>query len=496
MCLYSNPALASLLENQKKDQAAQAKKLHKEPKDGNTSGVGSESESENPSKRSGSVRRTLTRVLTGYRRRKNSDAASPDPASRASVESSTQTSPVAVAAPPSIDTAVAQQQTDGPAEDGAINLMSPVAEEGAVSAIDGQNIIHASPKEDNIDLDLGSAPSSPVAPAQPAPLVVPPIAIEESAVLVAAEALEGDHESSHTKMTPVSSAAAGSQFQHGPAATEHEEDDSAEWEQIRASQMQASHISDEGGSFADDDGSSIGDVRARSGPSFLSALKEKKGNRVPGALDEDGASTDAQMGEDSTEPDQRVPATPFITSFMGANTTAAPTEFTPPITPDSEKFPELGRKGSKKGAIGPTKLSTTIEDKVLPCNYPPVPYPPIDSPVTLKATYDTAKEVPVSAISAAASSLPQSGSGSLIADLLPTRDTVDTAAQYAVSFALMTFALLTLTAFVPCVLFTTSSYPYPSPWISTATCSMSFYVMPSSRAQFFLACVYVIARYI
>ncbi|KIO23953.1 hypothetical protein M407DRAFT_244624 [Tulasnella calospora MUT 4182] len=258
-------------------------------------------------------------------------------------------------------------------------------------------------------VDLSSPPASPtveVAPFNIQPAVTPQETpavpnIEESAVLVEAAQAEVEVASAITKMTPVSSAAADSTFkQKQEESAEHREaegDQEQDWEKVGEPQQvrpQASFVYTDDGSLADESASSFVERPRQAGPSVVASLRDKVKSRA--AVEDEQASIRATMG-DPTDPSERVPPTPYAAAFIAKET--AQSEFTPPITPDSDKFPEVPR-GKR---VGSSKLGGgDLDEKTsFPGNY---------------------KE-----------SAPDDGAAveGGLSDLLPSRETVDMAAQYA-----------------------------------------------------------------
>ena len=295
-------------------------------------------------------------------------------------------------------------------------------------------------KEDGA-LDLGSPPSSPMAERteHPSIIMTPPAVIpgiEESGILVHHPS-DGDM-SAGTKMTP----AAANSTTFGVASTTSAAGAEAEWENVQ--EGEGKPLKGQGSLTATDDGT----LADESDMSFMN--QPRTAASIIKA--EDGASMDVHPGD--TDPSQRVPATPAIKA-----------DFTPPITPVSTK----------------AKL-VAIDEKV---------------------SEEEAETGPLGGKSSG----------------------VETAAQYAVSFVVLALSLASLIGFVPCVLFAASAphaaYDFSSPFHAFAfpsapsfpvpqtllarlvaeplvplTCSASLLILPDWRAQFFLACVWVIARYI
>lgn len=488
----SAPALASLLETQQKDQVARDAAKARSSMDAASSDVGSGSEAEgNPlaprrkPKRQNTFSKMVGNLGNAVRRRKTSDG---------SVEAAAAaTAAVAAPAPPAEELSLLSPpaQTSAPTS----TIVSPIAETSEITSPIGQESMPiptpVEPKEAAPEaavdpaVDLSSPPASPtveVAPFTIQPAVTPQETpavpnIEESAVLVEPAQAEVEVASAITKMTPVSSAAADSTFkqkQEEPA--EHREiegDQEQDWEKVGEPQQvrpQASFVYTDDGSLADDSASSYVERTRQAGPSVVASLKDKVKSRA--AVEDEQASIKATMG-DPTDPSERVPPTPYTAAFIAKET--AQSEYTPPITPDSDKFPEVPR--SKR--VGGSKLAAgdLDEKSSFPGNY---------------------KE----------SSAPDDGTtveGGL-SDLLPSRETVDMAAQYAVSSLFIASMLSSLIGFIPCVFFISSFSPAPpsstifarlsSDPYAPMSCTASLILMPDIRAQFFLACVWAIARYI
>ncbi|KAG9043932.1 hypothetical protein FS837_008972 [Tulasnella sp. UAMH 9824] len=330
----SAPALASLLENQQKDQAARDAVKTRSSMDAASSDVGSGSEAEgNPlaPRRKPKRQNTFSKMVgnlgnlgNAVRRRKTSDG---------SVEAAAAaTAAVAPPAPAAEELSLLSPpaQTSAPTS----TIVSPIAETSEITSPIGQE-------------------------SMPIPT---PQKQEEPAVH---REVEGDQEQDWEKV--------------------------GEPQQVRP---QASFVYTDDGSLADDSASSYVERTRQAGPSVVASLKDKVRSRA--AVEDEQASIKATMG-DPTDPSERVPPTPYTAAFIAKET--AQSEFTPPITPDSEKFPEVSR--SKR--VGGSKLAAgdLDEKSSFPGNY---------------------KE-----------SAPDDGTtveGGL-SDLLPSRETVDMAAQYA-----------------------------------------------------------------
>ncbi|KAG8949618.1 hypothetical protein FRC04_008364 [Tulasnella sp. 424] len=425
----SAPALASLLETQQRDQAARDAVKARSSIDAASSDVGSGSEAEsNPlaprrkPKRQNTFSKMVGNLGNVVRRRKTSDG---------SIEAAA--AATAIVAPPTLSTEEVSllsppAQTSGPTS----TIVSPIAETSEVTSPIGQESMPIPAPVENKEVapaapvapeapeapvepsvDLGSPPASPtveVAPftIQPAvtPLESPPaLNIEESGVLVEPAHAEVEVASAITKMTPVSSAAADSTFkqkQEEPAQhREVEADQENDWEKVGEPQQvrpQASFVYTDDGSLADDSASSFVERNRQAGPSVISSLKDRIKPR--GGIEDEQASTMATMG-DPTDPNERVPPTPYTAAFLAKESTQK--EFTPPITPDSDKFPEIPRSRQ----VGSSKLGGgDLDEKTsFPGNYKESAAPIDDDGVDID--------------------------GGLSA-LIPSRETVDMAAQYAV----------------------------------------------------------------
>ncbi|KAG8925302.1 hypothetical protein FRC00_004136 [Tulasnella sp. 408] len=410
----SAPALASLLETQQKDQAARDAVKARSSMDAASSDVGSGSEAEsNPlaprrkPKRQNTFSKMVGNLGNAVRRRKTSDG---------SVEAAA--AATAAVAPAPAPAAEELSLLSPPAETSAptSTIVSPIAETSEITSPIGQESMPiptpVEPKEAAPEaavdpaVDLSSPPASPtveVAPFTIQPAVTPQETpavpnIEESAVLVEPAQAEVEIASAITKMTPVSSAAADSTFkQKQDEHREAEGDQEQDWEKVGEPQQvrpQASFVYTDDGSLADDSASSYVERTRQAGPSVVASIKDKVKARA--AIEDEQASIKATMG-DPTDPSERVPPTPYTAAFVAKETAQA--EFTPPITPDSDKFPEVPR--AKR--VGGSKLAggDMDEKSSFPGNY---------------------KE-----------SVPDDGTtveGGL-SDLLPSRETVDMAAQYA-----------------------------------------------------------------
>lgn len=496
----SAPALTSLLETQQRDQAARDAVKARSSIDAPSSDVGSGSEAEsNPlaprrkPKRQNTFSKMVGNLGNVVRRRKTSDG---------SIEAAAAAS--AVVAPPTLSTEEISllsppAQTSGPTS----TIVSPIAETSEVTSPIGQESMPIPAPIENKEVapvapaapeapvepsvDLGSPPASPtveVAPFTIQPAVTPPENppvpnIEESGVLVEPVQAEVEVASAITKMTPVSSAAADSTFkQKQEESAQHREveaDQENDWEKVGEPQQvrpQASFVYTDDGSLADDSASSFVERHRQAGPSVISSLKDRIKPR--GGIEDEQSSMMATMG-DPTDPSERVPPTPYTAAFIVKESTQK--EFTPPITPDSDKFPEIPRSRQ----VGSSKLGggDLDEKPSFPGNYKESAAPIDDDGVDID--------------------------GGLSA-LIPSRETVDMAAQYAVSSLFIASMLSSLIGFIPCVFFISSFSPAPSsstifgriesdPY-TPMTCTASLILMPDIRAQFFLACVWAIARYI
>ncbi|KAG8936823.1 hypothetical protein FRC00_007665 [Tulasnella sp. 408] len=127
-----------------------------------------------------------------------------------------------------------------------------------------------------------------------------------------------------------------------------------------AAKPQIAFVTDDG-SLVDNSASSVVERTGQAGSSVVASLKDKGKSRV--AVEDEQASIMATMG-DPIDPPERVPPTPFTAAFITQET--AQSEFTPPITPDSDKFPEVPRGkrvgGSKLDGLG-------LDEKSLPGSY-------------------------------------------------------------------------------------------------------------------------------
>ncbi|KAG9015902.1 hypothetical protein FRB90_004242 [Tulasnella sp. 427] len=412
----SAPALASLLETQQRDQAARDAAKARTSTDGGVSDVGSGSEAEsNPlaprrkPKRQNTFSKMVGNLGNVVRRRKTSDGS----VDAAAAATAAVTQPVQT--PPEVSLLTPPAQTSAPTS----TIVSPIAETSEITSpvgqesmpipapVEAKDVVEPAPEAPaEPSVDLGSPPASPTVEVPPftiQPSVAPAVPnIEESAVLVEPAQAEIEVASAATKMTPLSSAAADSTFkqkqeeapEHHEVEADHEQED---WEKVGEPQQvraQASFVYTDDGSLADDSASSIVEPRRQAGPSLVSSLKDKVKSR---GIDDEQASTKATMG-DIADPSERVPPTPYTAAFIAKESTQ--NEFTPPITPDSDKFPLLPRDkraGSSKLAAGDLD-----EKSSFPGNYKESG--PDD---------DTTVEGGLSGF-------------------IPSRDTVDMAAQYAV----------------------------------------------------------------
>ncbi|KAG8904389.1 hypothetical protein FRB99_001844 [Tulasnella sp. 403] len=361
-------------------------------------------------------------------------------------------------------------------------------------------------------LDLSSPPASPmvVRTNRPQSMVIPPEQIEQltqsqtesidgSAVLVPRvvpdasvvdiRKVEDESAPAQARMTPVSNAPADSgiiqlRVEETDVETRTQEH---EWEEIepahhtpeRALNTKFSMITDDG-SLAESAASVI-DHPQPSGTTFVSLLSQNaKGSST---FEDEGASTVAQMG-DSANTSERAPPTPYTIAYTNTDADGeipgAMPKFTPPITPDSEKFPEIPKSTGKR-AVGPSPLATnepvTNEKSVRDIPVAASTRYPASASTTTTDTTTTAtattttnttkttnqNNVPESKPRSSKERIPDEGElTSGLMSLLPSRETVDVAAQYAVSFILLISALSSLIAFVPCVSFF-SALPPSSP---------------------------------
>ncbi|KAG8881666.1 hypothetical protein FRB97_009288 [Tulasnella sp. 331] len=261
-----------------------------------------------------------------------------------------------------------------------------------------------------------------------------------------------------------------------PRVREEDDGHHSEWEDeaIATSRLnnRASFITEEG-TLASDEGSDVHQTRPnRAGLSFIAALAEKTKRQVLDEGQEEGDADSMQNHRgDEAEEDQRVPSTPFIMGFptttpaimttQGRNMTNEPIQelITPPITPESSKFPE-------------TAVPKVVEEHN-------------EASPILPASTDA-----------------QPGSSS---------SPLTMATQYAVS-VIFAFQLCSLIALVPCIDYLSAfpllfSSPTHSPMatifgrvaenpLAPMLCTTSLVVLPHMDAQIVLTVMWVLARHL